>query len=123
MAATVIAVEDMSFPQRLATLRKQKGLTQQALAERVGVHVTGLRRYEAGTAQPTLDVLRRIAISLSVSADALVFDDDERGPKDDDLRLRLEALERLDDNDKAMVKALLDAVLLRADARRWTRAS
>jgi transcriptional regulator with XRE-family HTH domain len=124
MAPTVIAlVEDMSFPQRLASLRKQQGLTQQALAERVGVHVTGLRRYEAGTAQPTLDVLRRIAVSLSVSADTLVFDDDERGPSDEGLRLRLEALERLDDSDKAMVKALLDAVLLRADAKRWTRAS
>jgi transcriptional regulator with XRE-family HTH domain len=113
----------MSFPQRLAVLRKQQGLTQQALAERVGIHVTGLRRYEAGTAQPTLDVLRRIAISLSVSVDALVFDDDERGPRDDELRLRLEALDRLDDNDKAMVKALLDAILLRADAKRRTRAS
>ena len=123
MEATVIAIEDMSFPQRLATLRKQQGLTQQALAERVGIHVTGLRRYEAGTAQPTLDVLRRIAISLSVSADSLVFDEDERGPSDEDLRLRLEAVGRLDDNDKAMVKALLDAILLRADAKRWTRAS
>jgi transcriptional regulator with XRE-family HTH domain len=121
--ATVIAIEDMSFPQRLAVLRKQQGLTQQALAERVGIHVTGLRRYEAGTAQPTLDVLRRIAVSLSVSADTLVFDDDERGPRDDDLRLRLEALDRLDDTDKTMVKAFLDAILLRADAKRWTRAS
>ena len=122
MAPTVIAIEDMSFPQRLATLRKQQGLTQQALAERVGVHVTQLRRYEAGTAQPTLDVVRRIAISLSVSADTLVFDDNERGPHDDDLRLHLEAIVRLDDNDKAMVKSLLDAILLRADAKRWTHA-
>ena len=122
MAPTVIAKEDMSFPQRLATLRKQQGLTQQALAERVGVHVTQLRRYEAGTAQPTLAVVRRIAISLSVSADTLVFDDNERGPHDDDLRLHLEAIGRLDDNDKAMVKSLLDAILLRADAKRWTHA-
>jgi transcriptional regulator with XRE-family HTH domain len=123
MAPTVIALEDMSFPQRLATLRKQQGLTQQALAERVGVHVTGLRRYEAGTAQPTLDVLRRIALSLSVSADTLVFDENERGPDDDDLRLHLEAIGRLDEGDKAMVKSLLDAILLRADAKRWTHAS
>jgi transcriptional regulator with XRE-family HTH domain len=123
MAPTVIAIEDMSFPQRLTALRKQHGLTQQALAERIGIHVTQLRRYEAGTAQPTLDVLRRIAVSLSVSADTLVFDEDERGPTDDDLRLYLEALDRLDDNDKAMVKAFLDAILLRSDARRWTHAS
>ena len=63
MAPTVIAIEDMSFPERLASLRKEQGLTQQALAERVGVHVTQLRRDEAGTAQPTFDVVRRIAIS------------------------------------------------------------
>jgi transcriptional regulator with XRE-family HTH domain len=123
MAPTAIAIEDMNFPERLSTLRKERGLTQQALAERVGVHVTGLRRYEAGTAQPTLDVLRRIAVSLSVSADTLVFDDNERGPADEDLRLHLEAIDRLDDTDKAMVKAFLDAILLRADAKRWTRAS
>jgi len=45
MTPTVIAIEDMSFPGRLTTLRKERGLTQQALAERVGVHVTQLRRY------------------------------------------------------------------------------
>jgi transcriptional regulator with XRE-family HTH domain len=123
MAPTVIAIEDMGFPDRLATLRKGQGLTQQALAERVGIHVTQLRRYEAGTAQPTLDVLRRIAVSLSVSADTLVFDDNERGPTDDDLRLHLEAVDRLDDADKEMVKAFLDAMLLRSDAKRWTHAS
>jgi transcriptional regulator with XRE-family HTH domain len=123
LAPTVIAIEDMGFPDRLATLRKGQGLTQQALAERVGIHVTQLRRYEAGTAQPTLDVLRRIAVSLSVSADTLVFDDNERGPADDDLRLHLEAVDRLDDADKEMVKAFLDAMLLRSDAKRWTHAS
>jgi transcriptional regulator with XRE-family HTH domain len=122
MAPTAIALEDMTFPQRLTTLRKDRGLTQAALAERVGVHVTQLRRYEAGTAQPTLDVLRRLAVSLSVSADTLVFDDTERGPHDEDLRLHLEAIDRLEPADKAMVKAFLDAFLLRADAKRWTRA-
>ena len=39
----------LDFPQHLAALRKHHGLTQQALAERVGVHVVQLRRYEGGT--------------------------------------------------------------------------
>ena len=123
MTPTVIAIEDMSFPDRLASLRKERSLTQQALAEHISVRINQLRRYEAGTAQPTLDVLRRIAVSLSVSADTLVFDDDERGPADVDLRLHLEAMDRLDEADKAMVKAFLDAILLHADAKRWTHAS
>lgn len=41
-----------TFARRLATTRKHVGLTRQALADRVGIHVTQLRRYEADTSQP-----------------------------------------------------------------------
>jgi hypothetical protein len=61
-------------------------------------------------------------VALSVSTDVLVFDEAERGP-DDDLRLQFEATARLDDEGKALVKALLEAVLLRHEARRWATAS
>lgn len=109
---------DMAFQQRLAALRKQKGLTQQALAEDVGVHVSQIRRYEAGESAPTLDVLRKLAIALSVSADALVFDQDERGPSDD-LRLQFEAASQLDDDERRLVRDVLDSIILRHQARRW----
>ena len=117
MPAALIAALDMDFPERLATLRKERGLTQQALAERVGIHVSQLRRYEAGGAQPTLDVLRRLAVALSVSADRLVFDTDERGPQDD-LLLHLEAIQHLDDDEQAIVRTVIESVLLRHQARR-----
>lgn len=48
-----------------------------------GVHVAQIRRYEGGDSQPTLEVIRKLAIALSVSADMLVFDKEERGPNDD----------------------------------------
>ena len=98
----------MEFPQRLAALRKEKGLTQQALADAVGVHVTQLRRYEAGTSQPTLVVLRKLAVALSVSADVLLFEPDERGPHDD-LRLQFEALEAMSEQDRQVIASLIDA--------------
>ena len=63
----------MAFPQRLVELRKQQGLTQQALADRADIHVTLLRRYEAGKTRPGLDALRKIAVALHVSADLLLF--------------------------------------------------
>ena len=78
---------DRGFAERIAKLRKERGLTQQVLADRVGIHVIQLRRYEGATSQPTLEVLRKLAIALSVSADALVFGKDERGP-DECPRLR-----------------------------------
>jgi transcriptional regulator with XRE-family HTH domain len=122
MPAALVAAIDMDFSERLAALRKDRGLTQQALAERVGVHVSQLRRYEAGGAQPTLDVVRRLAVALSVSADALVFDEDERGP-DDELRLHLEALQHLPDEDQAIVKTVIESMLLRHETRRWAPAA
>jgi transcriptional regulator with XRE-family HTH domain len=110
----------MNFAERLTAARKQQGLTQQQLADRVGVHVTQLRRYEAGTNQPTLDVLRALAVALSVSTDSLVFDDHERGPGDD-LRLTFEATQRLDPDERTTVRQLIEAILLRHEARRLTQ--
>jgi transcriptional regulator with XRE-family HTH domain len=107
------------FPERMAALRKDKSLTQQALADRVGVHLTQIQRYESGAVQPTLDVIRRLAIALSVSADLLVFDKDERGP-DDDLRLQFEAISRMSKDEKKIIKALLDGMILKHEAQRWS---
>jgi transcriptional regulator with XRE-family HTH domain len=108
----------MDFAHLLVEARKHRGLTQQALADLAGVHVTQLRRYEAGTNQPTLDVLRALAIALSTSRDALVFNDDERGPQDPGLRLHLEAVNQLDPNEQAAIRALIEGALLRHQARK-----
>jgi transcriptional regulator with XRE-family HTH domain len=81
------------FPERLAGLRKQRNLTQQDLAKRVGIHVVQLRRYESGASQPTLEVIRKLAVALSVSADMLLFGNEERG-LDEELRLQFEAVAR-----------------------------
>lgn len=108
----------MDFAERLTAARKQQGLTQQALADSIGIHVTQIRRYEAGTSQPTLDALRRIAVALHVSIDALAFDPAERGPADE-LRLAFEATNDLDVDERAMIKNLIEAVLLKHQAKRW----
>jgi hypothetical protein len=76
-----------------------------------------LRRYQAGTSQPTLDVLRRTAVALSCSADALLFDQDEHGPVEE-LRLQFEAASRLDAAEIHIVKALLEGLLLKHEAKR-----
>jgi transcriptional regulator with XRE-family HTH domain len=109
----------MDFPKRLAALRKEKGFTQQALADAVKVHVSQIRRYEGGSSQPTLDVLRKIAVTLSVSADLLLFNNNERGPADD-LKLQFEAVSRLDPEEKKIIKALIEGMILKHEAKRWS---
>jgi transcriptional regulator with XRE-family HTH domain len=107
------------FPDRLAELRKTHGLTQQALAEVTGISVIQIHRYEAGSSQPTLEALRKLAKALRVSSDALVFDQDERGP-DEDLKLQFEAVSQFGQDEKRAAKDVLDALILKHQARRWT---
>ena len=110
----------MSFPEQLAALRRSKRFTLNTLASECGISVPQLHRYEAGTSQPTLDVIKKLAKVLCVSADALIFDPDERGP-DDDLRLQFEAAKRLTPEEKSIAKALLESLLIRHEATQWSK--
>jgi transcriptional regulator with XRE-family HTH domain len=56
----------------LATLRKEKGLTQEALARKSGVNRVLIARFETGRSNPTLDTLQKIALALDVPIDAIV---------------------------------------------------
>jgi transcriptional regulator with XRE-family HTH domain len=96
-------------------------MIQQTLADRVGIHVVQLRRYESGASQPTLDVIRHLAVALSVSSDILLFGKDERGP-DDELRLQFEAVSKFDSEDKKAARAVLDGLILRHEAKRLSSA-
>jgi len=62
-----------AFAQTLKRLRQQKNLSQQELADLIGVHVRQVSKYEMGTSLPTLERIRRMAEVLEVSADELVF--------------------------------------------------
>jgi transcriptional regulator with XRE-family HTH domain len=109
----------MAFSDRLAGLRKQRGLTQQALADRAGVHVVQVRRYEGGGAEPSLEIVRKLAVALAASADELLFEKDERSP-DEDLKLQFEAISRFDLEERKVAKALLESLILRHEAKRWS---
>jgi len=108
----------MSIQQRLIELRRERDLTQQQMADTIGVHVNQVRRYEAGATQPSLDALKKIAIAMSVTIDSLAFGKDERGP-DDQLRLQFEAISHLSSEEKLVVKELLDGMIIKYQTRRW----
>lgn len=110
----------MHFPKRLAAIRRNRGLTQQQMADLGGVHVSQYKRYEGGASQPTIEVFQRIVLALNVSADALLFEEGERGPQDDRLRLQFEAVSKLDGKEREAVQTLIDGVLLMHDAKRYT---
>ena len=102
----------MSFPDLLASARKNKGLTQEALGELVGLTKLQIYRYEKGTSQPTLDVLKKLALVLNCSLDELVFDKHERSPSDD-LLFRFELVQQMNEKDQLAIKTVLDGMILK----------
>ena len=62
----------MEFNEKLQKLRKQKGLTQEELAEALFVSRTAVSKWESGRGYPNIDSLKQIAEVFSVSVDELV---------------------------------------------------
>ena len=110
----------MGFAQRLAALRKERSLTQQALSELADLHIVQICRYETGKTEPTLEAVRKLAKALHVQADALAFDQHERDP-DEDFRLLFEALQQLPPNEKAVARSVLESLVIRHAANRWSK--
>jgi transcriptional regulator with XRE-family HTH domain len=61
-----------SIGPRLRQLRRDRGITLQALAEATGVSVSTLSRLESGKRKPTLDLLIPLATAHRVALDQLV---------------------------------------------------
>lgn len=78
--------------QRIRRYRKACGLSQEALAQKVGISVTHMSHIETGNTKLSLPVLAKIAEELSVGADALLSD----APKPDKAKLSAEVQEILD---------------------------
>lgn len=62
----------MTLGESIQTARKAKGLSQEALAEQVGVNRQALGKWEKDTALPSLDNLQALAAVLDVSVDVLL---------------------------------------------------
>ena len=62
----------MEFHEKLQTLRKNKGLTQEELAEALFVSRTAISKWESGRGYPSIDSLKEISKYFSVTIDDLL---------------------------------------------------
>jgi transcriptional regulator with XRE-family HTH domain len=104
---------------RLAALRQEAGLTQQAVAAHLGVAQQTLAHYEVGRLRLPVALVPRLATLFAVPTDVLLGVADaaagaragKRGPTPK-LQRQLERVSRLPKAQQHVVLAMLDGVLL-----------
>ena len=65
----------MTIDEKIAKARREKRLTQEELADRLGVSRQAVSKWESGAALPETDKLARLSGLLGVSCDYLLCDD------------------------------------------------
>ena len=110
----------MAFKDTFVRLRKERGWTQAYVADKIGISVGQVKKYEKGDSAPTLHILARIAIVYGVSADELVFENGA-GPAahtlDSELLQRFEKIAQLPDRERDAILVLIDSVVARQTLR------
>lgn len=69
-------VMNMTFPEKMQQLRKEKGVSQETLAEHLGVARQTVSKWENGQALPEIDTLIRLSDLYGVSLDQMVRGED-----------------------------------------------
>ena len=100
----------MEFSERLKDLRKQAGLTQVGVAEKLGISQPAYASWERGVKKPTQDNLVKIAQTLNVSVDYLVGNSEEKIDELDNIELlfRMNSKGLSDDEKKVFKKELIE---------------
>ena len=100
----------MTIAERIRLIRQQRKLSQTELAEKSGVNLKSLSRYELGTSVPPADVLKELADALEVSADALLTDD-VATVKDTELLRKFEVIQEISGEARSVINTFLDMVI------------
>ena len=78
----------MEFNEKLQELRKQKGITQEELGEKLYVSRTAISKWESGRGYPNIESLKAIAKFFSVTVDQLLSTDEALTIAEEDVSYR-----------------------------------
>ena len=107
-------MKNIELKEKLVALRKEKGLTQLAVAEKLNVSRQAISRWESGTALPSTDNLKCLGALYGVPVDYLINEETERSVSEsnskesEDQRRRKRLLKGM----AAFISAILIAVVI-----------
>lgn len=101
---------------RIALLRKIKGLSQADLAKQINASREAIGKYERNEASPSVETAKKIADVFEVTLDYLI-DDNATMTFDKQTVNRIKDIQALDKENKSHIFAILDAFLRDAKTR------
>lgn len=113
----------MEFSERLKKLRKDAGLTQVDVANKLGISQPAYASWERGIKRPTQDNLVKIAQVLNVSIDYLVGNSEEKTDELDNIELlfRMNSNGLTEEEKKIFKKELIEFMVERKKAFNFNR--
>lgn len=102
-------MESLTFGKRITEVRKLRKLSQDELGKKVDVHGAVIGRYERDEVKPSIEMAKALAEALEVSLDYLVGSTDTL--LDKNITKKILDIQKLKDEEKSHVFALLDAFL------------
>ncbi|MGD8847803.1 MAG: helix-turn-helix transcriptional regulator [Desulfobacteraceae bacterium] len=109
----------MAIGDKIQTLRKQHGWSQQQLAKKIGTSGPIVGRYERGEMTPSVEVAKKLADTFDVTLDYLVDDTGRAAEiKDKAMLRRIMEIQALDTEDQKTIVHVLDSLLRDAKAKK-----
>lgn len=106
----------MDIAERIKKIRKEKGLSQQEVADRLSMNRVQYNRIETGKSDPTMNILQRIAAVLET--DVVGFfeagrerDGTEVNSVNEPLLQKVRLLEELDETQKNSICNMIDTAI------------
>jgi transcriptional regulator with XRE-family HTH domain len=107
----------MILGEKIKKLRKERGWSQENLADKIKIHRKTIAFYELNKSQPSAEMLQKIATVFQVSNDYLLEDEPSNfsnlGIKDKSLIPVFLEIDKLDNGSKEIIKTMVESLSLR----------
>ena len=116
----------MTIGQKIRRLRKEKDWTQAQLAEKMGLNMFNINRYENDRVKPRPKLVQKFSEALGVKIDELTADPPEEivnAFRDQELFEQMKTVDRLNEADREALKRIIQAVIIKNQVQSLTRSA
>lgn len=104
----------MYLHKKIRKLRKEKGYSQQQLADLLDIHLTHINRLENDHSQPSIEIIKKIINIFEVSADFLLDDNNDSFEieiENRNLAEKIRLIDKLEEKDQEALIQVIDSML------------